>query len=364
VHSLFEVCKREEKMIHLFSFIEPESPLQLPNVVAPASATPCTNVAMKSALLVEKDKSLSGILRRRLKEEGYAVFLASNAEEALRLYRDFAPFRVVLIDYYVPQLDGIEIDCCAPQTQGIELAFAIRNIDPAQEVILVAFDFRNAHEVPRPPQAMQMPVLVELAQLRTLLERIELLRAVRALTRPEQLRLQQDAKFRIRMLGRAACGRDWQDLLSEAFSRTLTGATDTNNGRHWNKKVDLVRHLTETMRSIANSWRRQFNEEENTYLVSELQTCDAEGNEYSPVDNVASRHVPADERLIEQEMEDQILAILKGDPDATQVLKRWMDGFRKNEILRKCGLDEKRYDAAVRRIRMKLLGSRGEDNGI
>jgi hypothetical protein len=237
-------------------------------------------------------------------------------------------------------------------------------IDPAQGIILAAFDFQTGSEVPRPPELIDIPVLVDYLdrpQLRKFLEYIELRRAIRALTPAEQLRLRDVAKFRIYGLGHAAGGRDWEDLLSETFSRTLMGATDTKNGRHWNKNVDLVRHLTEAMRSIANSWRRQFTEEENTYLLSELQTRDAEGDEYSPLDNVASRHVPADKCLIEREIEDQIFDVLRGDPDATQVLQGWMDGFRKSEILPKCGLDARRYDAAVRLIRVRLLGRRGGD---
>ena len=55
------------------------------------------NTSAKSALLVESDESLSGFLRRRLKDEGYAVRTASNSEEGLRLYRECAPFNVVLI---------------------------------------------------------------------------------------------------------------------------------------------------------------------------------------------------------------------------------------------------------------------------
>jgi CheY-like chemotaxis protein len=346
-------------MSHLLRFIESGPPQQ-----PPTEPARYINVAPRSALLVANDESLSGILRKCLEKEGYAVRIGSNTEEALRLYRDFAPFRVVLIDYCVPKRGGIEIDCCAPQTQAIELAKAIRKIDPAQGIILAAFDFQTVSEVPRPPELIDIPVLVDYLdrpQLRKFLEYIELRRAIRALTPAEQLRLRDVAKFRIYGLGHAAGGRDWEDLLSETFSRTLMGATDTKNGRHWNKNVDLVRHLTEAMRSIANSWRRQFTEEENTYLISELQTRGNEGDEYSPLDNVASRHIPADKCLIEREIEDRIFAVLRGDPDATQVLQGWMDGFRKNEILPKCGLDERRYDAAVRRIRIRLLGRRGGD---
>src|SRR5579864_244504 len=350
-------------MSHLLSFIQSGPPQQPPESgpppQPPTEPARCINVAQRSALLVENDKSLVDILRTCLEKEGYAVRIGSNTEEAIRLYREFTPFRVVLIDYCVPQRDGIEIDCCAPQTQAIKLAMAIRKIDRGQGIILAAFDFQSASEVPRRPEVMDIPTLVgclDIPQLRRCLEKIELLRAIRALTRAEELRLQEVAKFRIYGLGRAACGRDWQDLLSEAFSRTVLGVTDTKNGRHWNKNVDLVRHLTEAMRSIASSWKRQFVGEENTYLISELQTRDAEGDDYSLFDNVASGHIPADQRLIEQENEHRVFASLRGDQDATQVLEAWMDGFRKSEILTKCGLDEKRYDAAVRRIRVKLLG--------
>jgi hypothetical protein len=38
--------------------------------------------------------------------------------------------------------------------------------------------------------------------------------------------------------------------------------------------------------------------------------------------------------------------------------------LKKNEILPRYGLDEKRYAAAVRRIRMKVLSGRGKDNGV
>jgi hypothetical protein len=211
---------------------------------------------------------------------------------------------------------------------------------------------------------MNVPLVVDIrSQLQIALEKVEIDRAVKALTRPEQLRLQRFAMCRVRGLGRAAGARDWQDLLQEAMYRTLIGATDTKNGRHWNKKVDLVKHLTETMRSIASSWKRRFaGQEANTYLVSELQSPDAQGEEYSPMDNLACGDALADERLIETEEEERILAALRDDRDATTVLLGWMRGLRKNEILTKYGLQEKRYAAAVRRIGLKLLGSRGGDN--
>lgn len=324
--------------------------------------TTSINASPRSALLVENNGSLLDALRRHLKDMGYAVRTASNTEEAIRLYRDFTHFNVVLIDYCIPQCNGNEtrVDCSI-QTAGTELAKTILSIDPSQEIIILAFHFENVADVPRPPELIHLPVVLEIsiARLRIALEALEVVRAVRVLTIADQLRLQQVAKFWVRGIGRAAGGRDWQDLFQEAVFRTLLGAVDGKKGRHWNKKVDLVRHLAEAMRSIANSWKRQFSQEESTFLSSELMTCDSEGEECSPLDYVASGHPLVEDRLIEMDEENLILATLRDDTDATQLLEGWMDGLKKNEILRKYGLDEKRYAAAVRRIRIKLLGKRG-----
>ncbi len=321
------------------------------------------NTATKSALLVESDESLSNFLRRRLKGEGYAVRTASNGEEGLRLYRDCAPFNVVLIDYFVSQRSGVGIDYLAPQTKGVELAMAIHHIDLSQGIIIAAFAYRSAGEVPRPPEAMHIPLLFDsnLYQLRSLLEKIEIDRAIKALTSSELLRLQRFAKFRVRGLGRAASGRDWEDLLGEALYRTLMGAEDTQNGRHWNRKVTFVQHLAGAMQSIANVWKRQF-KEKNTYLMSELSIHDPEGKEHSPFDDVPSGGTTADERLIKESEQDRLVALLQDSPDASHVFRGLVEGLKKNDIISRYGLDEKRYAAAVRRIRVKLLAEKNNRN--
>jgi CheY-like chemotaxis protein len=359
-------------MGHLLPYIATTAPGQfVPPCESNSPSTSPTvsiNASSRSALLVENNGSLLKLLRRYLKEMGYSVRTASNSEEGLRLYRDFDQFNAVLIDYCIPERNGIEAatDYCALQTAGMDLAKTILNIDPHQGVIFLAFDFQNAADVPRPPELMSIPMVLDtsIARLRIALETSEVVRAVRALTIADQLRLQQFAKLWVRASGRAAGARDWQDLFQEAVFRTLLGAADTKKGRHWNKKVDLVRHLAEAMRSIANSWKRQFVQEECTFLSSELQTCDSEDGQYSLLDNVASRHVLADDRLIESAEEDRILATLRDDADASRLLAGWMNGLKKNEILPKYGLDEKRYAAAVRRIRLRFLGRRGGDNEL
>ena len=357
-------------MAHLLSFIDTTSQFETPHAPEPSLPPKSINASPKSALLVENDESLLNFLRRSLTDEGYAVRTAANSEEGLRLYRDCAPFNVVLIDYCVPQSNGIKIDYFAPQTHGIGLAMAIRQINLSQGIIIAALDYRNAEEVPRPPELMHIPFLIDISNfhLRSLLEKIEVARMIELLTTAELLKLQKFADFRVRGLGRAARGRTWEDLLGEALLRTLIGAEATGKGRHWNKEVDFARHLAGTIQSISSSWKRQFKDKE-AHLISELVIHDAEGQEHSPLDNVASGHTPADQRLIEKNEEDRILAKFKEDPEATHVLHGLLDGLKKNEIMSRYGLDEKQYAASVKRIRVKLLdrkndgGSRSENHG-
>jgi len=313
----------------------------------------------KSALLVENDESLLIFLRTSLKNEEYAVRTAANREEGLRVYRDFGPFNVVLIDYYVPPSNGAKIDHCAlPQTSGTALAMDIREMNPSQKMIIAAFDYQNAGQVQRPPELMHIPLLIDSSnfQLPRLLEKIEVERAIEALTPSDLLRLQRSADYRVQSLGRAARGRTGEDLLSEAQLRTLTGAGATREGRHWNKHVDFVWHLTGAMRSISSCWKRQFKDME-PYLISEIPIHDAEGQEHSPLDNVASGDAAADQLLIEKDEEDRVLTMFKDDTEATQVIQGWLDGLTKDEIMSKYGLGEKQYAAVVKRI-LKLLGPR------
>jgi PleD family two-component response regulator len=80
----------------------------------PLPQTRSIKAAPKSALLVEDHESLSNFLKTSLLKEGYTVRVASSSEEGLRLYRDFGPFDVVIINYYVPERSGASIDSLAP----------------------------------------------------------------------------------------------------------------------------------------------------------------------------------------------------------------------------------------------------------
>lgn len=332
-------------------------PPSQPHGIPQPSLPPVRSLAgsPKSALLVEDVECLSSFFWRCLDGEGYAVRTASSSEEGLRLYRDLGPFNVVLINYEVPQRRGLKIDFLEPQTNGIELALAIRGIDSAQGIIIAANAFSSTTEVPRPPEAMHIPVLANFSvcQLRSLLEKIEVDRAINALTSADFLRLRQIAKSLIRILGRAARGRDSEDLLGEAVCRSLIGAGNAQNGRHWNRKVPFVLHLAGAMKSIASMWKRQWKERE-TYLVSELPMVDAEGQEHFPLDNLPSLLAPVDHRLVEKDEEEKLLAMFEDDHEATLVLRGLMDGLNRTEIMGKSGICANKYAAAVKRIRLKF----------
>jgi hypothetical protein len=119
-------------MAHLVSFIDtqllddpqPLNPLNAPQPLEqPEHPEPLKSIttAHKSALLVAKHPSLLKFLRRFFEEEEeYTIRTASNSEEGMRLYGDFGPFNVVLIDYDVPQRNGSRSTvACRKQVGGV-----------------------------------------------------------------------------------------------------------------------------------------------------------------------------------------------------------------------------------------------------
>jgi two-component system nitrogen regulation response regulator NtrX len=62
---------------------------------------------MNHILVVDDESEIRSSLEEILREEGYSVACAADAEEALTLLRD-APFDVVLLDIWLPGRDGLE----------------------------------------------------------------------------------------------------------------------------------------------------------------------------------------------------------------------------------------------------------------
>ena len=345
-------------MAHLLSLTP--NPPNLPE--PPLPGTKSINTASKTALLVVADESLKRLLRTYSEGEGYTVRIASNTEEGMRLYRDFAPFNVVIIEYDTPHRDGVQVDYLLPQTSGKNLASDILKVKPSQGIIFAASAYRSPDDLSLPQELIHIPVLIDISifQLRTLLSTLEVRRAIEALTVEDKERLMRFASYRIRGLGRAARNRTaedlLEDLLAEAELKTLTG------DRCWNRDFDFARHLVESMRSIFDCWMKKRGNKE-TCLFTEIPKLNAEGEEILLLENVASREAAADRSLIAKEEVDGIFRMFRDDWEATQVLQGWYDDLKPNEIRQKYGLDEKRFAAAKKRIRLKLWSRRNDDGG-
>jgi two-component system OmpR family response regulator len=59
-------------------------------------------------LVVEDDKTLSGVLKYNLSKEGYAVFSAADGAHALEVARSEKP-DIILLDLMLPKLDSLEV---------------------------------------------------------------------------------------------------------------------------------------------------------------------------------------------------------------------------------------------------------------
>jgi hypothetical protein len=182
----------------------------------------------------------------------------------------------------------------------------------------------------------------------------EVNRAIEALTRSDLLRLKHFAVWRFRGLGRARCGRTWEDLLSEAKLSTLKGAANNGSGRRWNQNVDLVTHLVGAMRSISSHWKRDFDEQEAD-LETEIVTRNAKGDWISPLDHVASNDPSQERYLSVRDVLDKLSRQFPTDSAADRVVAGWKRDLPPSAIMQSFKLTKSEYERAVRQIRLCLL---------
>ena len=322
----------------------------LPLMVSPTAI----NTLNRSALVIEHDRSLSRMFAAYLKYDGYVVRTAYESEDALRLYRDCAPFDLVLIDHGMPRKSGIDI------------AIGILKQDATQPMIITALEYRTEDDVPRPNELRHIPLLLDMnnGRLRKFIQkyqrwatREEVDRASAALTSAELLKLQKFGDGRV-CFAQGTDHRTGEDLLQEALRLTFEGADDGESGRHWNKRVSFEKYLAGVIRSISG--RRKG---DGALLECDTIKRDAEGQEWSPLDNAASSETAADQRLIVEEGFNHILGKFNDDPEAVLLLQSWSEGMKRNEIIQEHKFSENQYRAAVKRIRMKLLSRRNGGRG-
>jgi two-component system, OmpR family, response regulator MprA len=68
----------------------------------------CEEQRMMTILVVDDDPSIRSVVSRGLRFEGYAVFVAADGLEALRIARE-QPLDMVVLDVMLPNLDGLEV---------------------------------------------------------------------------------------------------------------------------------------------------------------------------------------------------------------------------------------------------------------
>src|SRR3989344_1128067 len=66
-----------------------------------------TKKSAKAILVIEDNESLSKIIRLKLEEGGYNVFLCGNGEEGLKILKKRLP-DLIWLDIYLPGMNGLE----------------------------------------------------------------------------------------------------------------------------------------------------------------------------------------------------------------------------------------------------------------
>lgn len=188
----------------------------------------------------------------------------------------------------------------------------------------------------------------------------EVLRAIDALSDAENERIEQFAINRIHRIGRAAAGRDHEDLLQDAVTSLISGP------RHWYPEggVSFAECLLGAVRSVSSAWagHRKRNADSPRYagLDSELSLKTDEGRLASPFERIASPVLNAEENAVRateiaeaQKLADAIFESFADDEPATYVLMGFEDGLTGPEIRAALNMSEPQYRTVTRKIQRR-----------
>jgi CheY-like chemotaxis protein len=304
--------------------------------------------------MADRQKRLINILTRQYRCES-----SSAEKEAKELLEDEIEARKNALERLQAQSC---CDCCGTQVEVRE-TFRIRmtkyseklpTIDLMIEKVLVRVECAEC--VRRENDSHQRPE-------RMVATKEEIVRAIEMLPSSQWQKLKNFADWRVRALGRASCGRTGEDLFQEALVSTFTGTGNTGAGRHWNKSgVDFFGYLRGAIRSISSCWGKKFNQWEPS-LESDLMTRNAEGDESSPLENIASSEPAADQCLSVKEEIERKVEIFANDKEASAVLQARLEGITTaREIMQEHNLTKRRYEAALKRIRCQKSALVIEEN--
>jgi DNA-directed RNA polymerase specialized sigma24 family protein len=192
----------------------------------------------------------------------------------------------------------------------------------------------------------------------------EIKQAIEALTQEDTERIEQTAVNRIYRIGRAANGRDSEELIQEAFTRILDGT------RHWYKdRISFTQSLIGVIWSIASEWaghrKRNSDSPEYASLESDLARTDDEGNITSPFDKLRDPALNAEQELIEasgsaerearnKALVEKIEAAFADDEKASILIMGLQDGMDGPAIRAEFGISEKEFRTTMRRIQRHI----------
>jgi hypothetical protein len=175
--------------------------------------------------------------------------------------------------------------------------------------------------------------------------------ALDSLSREDQWRLESSARYRIRGLGRAAHGRDDEDLLREAIA-----ATCDPERRRWRKnEVSFVQHLKGAMQSISSHWRVAFDEDE-AFSEADVISTDKDGKEYNPLLEAETPLPNADRSLAAKEQLAQIEELVADRPLTALIVGGMREEMSGPEIKELLGISQKEYETEMRWLRRNVRG--------
>jgi hypothetical protein len=183
--------------------------------------------------------------------------------------------------------------------------------------------------------------------------------AIESLSAEQYYRLKQFARFRIRGLSRAAMGRTYDSLLSEAVVSTLRGAEGGTEGRKWAKnRVPFIDHLLGAMRSVSTHWGEAYERraKEAERFDWEEAREDQEGNLLRPTEVAVDPAADPFRSCAANELLEALDKRFAEDEDAWLVIESRKKGMTVPEIVAELGLTEKEVNAALQRVRYFLEG--------
>jgi len=169
--------------------------------------------------------------------------------------------------------------------------------------------------------------------------------------KPSQLvRLQTYARWRYRIVGKKAAGRDWEDLLSEAMMSALDGR------RSWDhRRVDIYSFLIGAMRSISSRWYAKRSVEFGEADLPSLQ-LDPDETVPTTLDLFTSTAAGSDPEqvAVADELFRKCKEALRDDDQALQMFDLLSFGMNGKEIVATLNVSFEAYAATAKRLRRRL----------